>query len=605
VWGAILLTLATVLSTRGYAQSSGSQPVYTRDTEFAIPFRSDDAEIQRLGAGEVRLFVSVDGGQNWQQVQSVRPDIRRFRVRAPKDGEYWFAVRTVGRDNRLHPRRPMTAELKVVVDTTAPSLNLRLSEPKAGTVRLKWTAEDSHLDAKSLELESRHAGDKTWQRVFVAQRPSGTTTWEVPQGGRVRVRGRIKDRASNTAEAEESIRISAAKQSVPRPEAPNLSEPIARRQANRPDDRNLPNLFPGNGNAADDFPADNHQRQQRRLPRNRREDGPAFIPARQDGSNNTHTTQGRSAANGGSSSARSGPMIVPNGRPSLPNLQPRPNSQPQPSSLRQQPRLSRNGTKGTSSQSGPDMSFSRFPPASQHTGQTSKTTGRAAQNTGKVTQNSTPSGKTTPVRLVNGREFRLNYAIEKVGKSGVQSVELFITPNGGRKWYLYGTDDDQSSPFPVKVPDDGTYGFAIRVKSGVGLSEPPPQSGEKPAMVVVVDQTAPRVELMPVLQGRGENSNQFLIRWTTTDPNPADKAIAVSYAESPDGPWTTISSWKEDTGRFLWTTPENVPPKVYLRVAARDAAGNVAHAQTPRPIIVDVVKPSARITNVDVEAAER
>jgi len=40
--------------------------------------------------------------------------------------------------------------------------------------------------------------------------------------------------------------------------------------------------------------------------------------------------------------------------------------------------------------------------------------------------------------------------------------------------------------------------------------------------------------------------------------------------------------------------PSGLPPRVYLKVAARDAAGNVREIITRDPLLVDLVKPKAR-----------
>jgi hypothetical protein len=37
--------------------------------------------------------------------------------------------------------------------------------------------------------------------------------------------------------------------------------------------------------------------------------------------------------------------------------------------------------------------------------------------------------------------------------------------------------------------------------------------------------------------------------------------------------------------------PEDTPPKVYLRLSVRDTAGNVAVAQTPQPVLIDLTEP--------------
>ncbi|HTI50619.1 MAG TPA: hypothetical protein VL475_06705, partial [Planctomycetaceae bacterium] len=45
-------------------------PIYTNKLKFRIPFHYDPAELSRLGAREIRLYVSRDRGRGWQQVQA-------------------------------------------------------------------------------------------------------------------------------------------------------------------------------------------------------------------------------------------------------------------------------------------------------------------------------------------------------------------------------------------------------------------------------------------------------------------------------------------------------------------------------------------------------
>lgn len=208
-------------------------------------------------------------------------------------------------------------------------------------------------------------------------------------------------------------------------------------------------------------------------------------------------------------------------------------------------------------------------------------------------------------RVVNTLRFQLGYKIDDVGPSGVGGVELFITQDNGRQWYRYGEDVDRASPMEVTVPRDGEYGFAVRVKSGAGLSQEPPQPGEPPGIVIAVDQTPPRLELFPVQQGRGPELNQIHIQWKVSEARPSDKPISLYYAASPQGPWEPISGWRPDTGSFTWTAGPGVPSQFYIRVVARDAAGNIATAETPQPILVDLSRPSARIVDVEVQATPR
>ena len=204
-------------------------------------------------------------------------------------------------------------------------------------------------------------------------------------------------------------------------------------------------------------------------------------------------------------------------------------------------------------------------------------------------------------RFVTSRQFHVGYKLDDVGPSGVSAVELFITEDNGRKWFKYGDDPDQKSPFDVEVPRDGEYGFAIRVRSGAGLSNDPPVPGDPPSIVIAVDQTAPEVELLPIQQGKGANFNRVTIRWKVKEDHPSDKPISLYYAASRTGPWEPISGWKEDrNGEYEWIVGQGMPFQFYVRVMVRDAAGNIGKAETSQPISVDLSRPSAQI--MDIEA---
>ena len=202
--------------------------------------------------------------------------------------------------------------------------------------------------------------------------------------------------------------------------------------------------------------------------------------------------------------------------------------------------------------------------------------------------------------LVNNHDFQIGYRVDDVGPSGVGKVELFITPDDGRKWYRYGTDPDHHSPFAVRVPEDGVYGFEIRVKNGAGVGEEPPRPGEKPSIIVTVDTTPPAVQLHPPQIGRGQSRNKVLIRWTASDAHFGRSPISLEYAADSTGPWQKIGDWQENSGRYVWALEKGLPGKAYLRVTAKDEAGNVAQSVSPEPLVIDFTRPTARI--VDIEA---
>lgn len=206
---------------------------------------------------------------------------------------------------------------------------------------------------------------------------------------------------------------------------------------------------------------------------------------------------------------------------------------------------------------------------------------------------------TARYRIVNTRQFQVGYRLQDVGPSGVSSVELYITEDNGTTWYKYGDDPDSQSPVSVEVPRAGTFGFALGVRSGAGLASDPPQPGERPAIVVVVDQTPPRVELLPLEQGRGRSLHKILIQWKYVEEFPTERPIALSYSATGQGPWQPISGWQENTGNYVWNLGPGVPSRFYLRLEARDAAGNTSVVETPQPVLIDLSRPTAKIIDVE------
>ena len=483
-------------------------PVFTNKTRFRIPFRYDAGEMQRIGAKEIRLYLSMDQGRTWKLSRQANPQAGKFDFEAPAPGEYWFAVRTLDGRNQLYPpSQVMTPGLKVVVDTTAPTLAIQLGQAQAGKVKMSWQANDPNLDVSTLRLEYIQGGAESWEKVSVIPQAKGQTAWSVPQGGFVAVRGQIFDLAGNVQQAQSQVRIE------PAAAVPNLNDPIA---------------SPAPNNSLAETP------------------GTALPPV------------------------MSNPFDA-----NQPGTQPAAPSAPSLPSQSQDNLISNfaGTTPGVLNNSAASPQTTNLPPkTSKHT------------------------------RVVNSHTFHIGYKVEDVGPSGVGDVELYITEDDGAKWYRYGNDPDRKSPFQVKTPRDGIYGFALRVHSGAGLAADPPRPGEKPSIVVVVDNTPPSVKLLSADQGRGKNLNQVVLRWSVTEDHPAEQPVSLAYTSDPNGKWEPITGWISDTGEFVWNAGPKTPTRLYFRVTARDAAGNLDYSQTTEPVIVDLSKPSAQI--VDVESID-
>lgn len=483
------------------------KPVHTAKSRFRIPYRYDAQEMARLQAREIRLYTSTDGGRRWEMSQAVAPQTQKFEFEAARDGEYWFSVKTLDGNNQLHPGGDtIEPGLKVIVDTVQPILRLNLRQSEAGRVELSWTAIDAHLDLDKLTLEYIHAGGREWQTIRVLPEATGQTSWSVPGGGIVAVRGSIADRSGNVATAQMQISVDPSNGAVPVPTTPDFRKPVAESPAG--DSGNLARRFPGFSRDFPDYPT---------------------TPAE---------------------STNPQPWA---GQPGIP--------------VADQPATRPDTLKGRQFEP---------PPAAPVK----------------------PSGT---VKLVNNTKFALGYQLQDVGPSGVARVELFITQDDGAHWWRYGEDEDRSSPFDVEVPIEGVYGFTMRVKSGAGLALDPPRNGDKPEISVIVDQSPPEVKLISIQPAVGAQGAQVVIRWSIADENPSPIPVSVLYAAEREGPWIPITGWQVDEGHLAWRVTPQIPPRVYIRIDARDAAGNTSSVTSEAPAAVDLSRPSARIVDIEPE----
>jgi hypothetical protein len=85
--------------------------ILCRSQSFKIPF-AVDRETKC-----VRLFISTDLGKTWKKYAEATPDKKIVTVTVPKDGIYWFAAQTVGKNRLLNPEKISEPTLKVLVNS--------------------------------------------------------------------------------------------------------------------------------------------------------------------------------------------------------------------------------------------------------------------------------------------------------------------------------------------------------------------------------------------------------------------------------------------------------------------------------------------------------
>jgi hypothetical protein len=224
-----------------------------------------------------------------------------------------------------------------------------------------------------------------------------------------------------------------------------------------------------------------------------------------------------------------------------------------------------------------------------------------------------PAGALPPLKIVNKSLLRIDFAVAKVGPSGLGNAIVFVTRNEGAKWEplpreleialasgadLHGSESVRGS-VAVQLPAEKTiYGFIVQVKSKAGLAPPPPKDGEPPEMRVELDTTAPKAQLFKPVPDANQ-PNTLILSWSAEDRNLPENPITLEWAERKDGTWTPIGGPSlPNTGQYAWSLPSNIPSRVFLRLTVRDAAGNEARAQTDKPELIDLSVPQTKIIGV-------
>ena len=497
--------------------SAQIEPQYSPNSRFQIPFSADPAEMRRIGAVELRLHVSTDGGATWTVADALPPGSARFTFQAPGNGAYLFAVQTIDQAGGGHPGPRPQPSLMVVVDNAEPTFDLNVTPAGPGQLEVAWQAEDDNLDLSSLRIEHLDALSGAWQPLTVSPSAVGSARFANLSTDEVMVRGSISDLAGNTVTSSATGSAPSQQEAQSHQRSVDFRDPVADAQSTL---RRAPNVT--------------------------------------------------STATGGAML----PMILPSlsSAPAPTRIA----ATNQPASVPQQLLPTQPQALGAPVQPGIDNQALYSPPL-----------------------------PATDIRRVNSRTFRIGYEVSDVGPSGVGSVELYITEDAGARWFHYGSDPDRQSPFEVVVPRDGRYGFTIRVRNGLGVVGDPPQPGEPAEIAIVVDETPPTARLMPLSQTAVDGNYQVRISWFIQDERLADRPVALYQSASTDGPWESITGWIENQGRYLWTVNALAPRKIYVKLQARDAAGNTTEAITNQPIMIDTSRPTARILDVDPVGGSR
>lgn len=231
-----------------------------------------------------------------------------------------------------------------------------------------------------------------------------------------------------------------------------------------------------------------------------------------------------------------------------------------------------------------------------------------------------PNLPAPPFQWVNTLDFDVDYTVQKMGRSGIQAMHLFVLKGNGN-WELVQrfpvklmpNDKEHSLSLPYKAKEEGVYGFYVVPESGANTKGPDPRRDDAPMMNVVVDKTPPYIQITGVQVQRGARGPVVEINWKAADPNLMPEPISLEWStDAKAGKWNEIkyrlkNNLTRETGRYAWEVPDPELWKFYIRARAVDKASNTGEhvwgtrdgdKDKPAEVIVDLDTPSATINKV-------
>ena len=625
--------------------------IFWQQNRLPIPFNIKST----TGASEVQLYVSADRGAHWQLYDRKVPAARRFLFRAPRDGEFWFASRTL-HQNETAAGTPKRPELRVVVDTLQPDFALNSLVDPSGKVQTTWEISDEYLKTSSFKLQYQPLGGASWIPIAIDQKvaaPESTTRhwngqwlwWPETKSRSLVLRGSVEDEAGNRAT--QTVRLFLPAVALRRP--PPNATPAALATSRLANSSNTTKPRFGKSNSftetppasrslqRDSWPADPEAEQfisttvppttNRMTPERRTFHHPANaissnrenLPAKPDIASQAPSSNAYNTPSTNRRPDIARPSVTRNGNwaTTPENEFPRDDTQaealPSPA-----PTATRNGNWATTPENDQQdrstawqpanvspTGTNKSPPASASKRQTTAGYRPGSLDSGHSYQPSaTPRMPVSPDTLAqsslqpymtHSRRFQLDYDINAIALANVSQVELWATTDQGRLWQKWGHDKDCRSPLEVEVNDPGTYGFRIVIVGRNGVAGNTPAAGADADVWVTVDHTPPEVKLLAVQTGQGAKAGHLVIQWDASDRHLAERPITLRAAESANGPWTIIAEGLQNMSEFAWRPPATIARQIYLQIEARDAAGNHATDQTHSPVDVRSATPRGRI----------
>jgi len=522
------------------ALAADIQPTKSKVLKLDIDYKAD----QKSSIAFVELVTSRDQGQTWDVMDTVTSDKDFLKFEAKDDGLYFVSMVIVFKNGSRDPKDPSRApaQLKLLVDTTAPVVKISNALPQTDEILVEWTIDEKHLDAAKTKLlyKSSSSVANDWVPVPESALSPRGARFKPSLGGPLMVQLIVQDLAGNATATAKEVPLGVTASYTPPPIAVMLPSNPTILPTN-------PSLLPSPDFSAPLAPS-----------------GPAapiFV-----------TPPAPTALPAAPAPAGQGHWSNPNAGP--PDV----------------PRSPVIGIGTSAMVPAPIPAASAFTPSAAPPPQTAPLPGtqyiRFTDFDLAYQMDAGPSGISRIDLYVTRDEGR---SWQKWSTHGGKEVPLKVKLG-----------------MPFNATKDGDYGLRLVPVSGAGLADDVPTTGTPPELRLHVDTVPPLLTILaPVaaanqpngltLQWQASDRNfpaePILIEWSESN---AGGWKPVSNDETTAGTGRTAN-----TGSFTWMVPKTLPThRVFLRMTATDAAGNRSIAVTSQPISIDLTKPKARITTI-------
>ena len=179
----------------------------------------------------------------------------------------------------------------------------------------------------------------------------------------------------------------------------------------------------------------------------------------------------------------------------------------------------------------------------------------------------------------------------------IDQLRVWYSLDNGSTWQLYSETDHPSSPAPVKVSEDGRYGFYTQARDASGLEENSPIPGTPPKVLAIIDTLKPALVLVTPNSAETFSTTQDLrIQWNASDINFGANPISLYVSKDSGTTWESIKKDLPNTGTYVWKLPSESSEYYKVKVVAVDLAGNESEDVSDATFRVDGKAPVTRVT---------